>query len=477
MHDTHRGERQVKNKGTVYLPATSGQKDDGFTEGQPGKSAYDAYKTRAAFPDVVKMAVDAMVGVMHHKPAVIELPSALERMLEMATLQGESLQMLLRRINEHQLITGRLGLLLDVPDGAPVGTAPYVALYRAESILNWDNGQRGMPVVQNLNLVILDESEFQRKEDFEWEEEKQFRVLILGDPKENEPATAKAVYRVGVFDDATSSFTEDKLIEPTIGGNTLDQIPFVFINAKDIVPDPDAPPLLGLANQALTIYRGEADYRQGLFMQGQDTLVVIGGTMDPDEEIRTGANAAIRVSVGGDAKYIGVESSGLTEMREALMNDKGEASQKGGQLLDSVSRAREAEGTLKIRVAARTASLNQITLAGAFGLETVLKMAAMWVGADPEKVSVIPNQDFADDELSGKTLNEYMTAHALGAPFSKKSIHRLMEEKDLTVLTFEEEVKELEEEEDMFPELGGTTVDGPIEEVDDDDDDDGNETT
>ncbi|MBD4208505.1 hypothetical protein GUH47_21445, partial [Xanthomonas citri pv. citri] len=50
-------------------------------------------------------------------------------------------------------------------------------------------------------------------------------------------------------------------IEPTIRGKTLNRIPFVFINSKDIVARPDDPPLLGLVNLALAIYRGDADYR------------------------------------------------------------------------------------------------------------------------------------------------------------------------------------------------------------------------
>lgn len=460
MTDTHRGERVIKEAGETYLPATSGQRADGFVHGQPGRQAYEAYKTRASFPDVVRSAVESMIGVMHHKPPVIELPEVLEPMRDMGTLDGESLEMLLRRINEAQLVKGRLGLLLDVPTGAPIGTKPYIALYTAEAILNWDDGRRGEPVAQNLNLVVLDESEFERKRDFEWELEKKFRVLVLGKVKENEPK-GEGIYMVGTFGEA-ANFNENALLAPSIAGNTLDKIPFVFVNSKDIVPSPDAPPLLGLARLALTIYRGEADYRQGLFMQGQDTLVVTGST-DTDGSFRTGANASINVPIGGDAKFIGVDSAGLEEMRKALENDKAQASEKGGQLLDTTSRERESGSALKIRVSARTASLNQIALAGAFALEQLLKVAAEWTGGDPEKVVVTPNLDFADDELGSKTLVEYMTAKSLGAPFSLKSIHELMRAKDLTQLEFDEEIREIEAEGELFSD--GTDEEGPVEET------------
>ncbi len=82
MADTHAGERRIKDQREMYLPVTSGQKADGMASGQPGKAAYDAYKERAVFPNSVKDAVESMLGVMHHKSPVIELPTIMEPMLE-----------------------------------------------------------------------------------------------------------------------------------------------------------------------------------------------------------------------------------------------------------------------------------------------------------------------------------------------------------------------------------------------------------
>ncbi len=78
--------------------------------------------------------------------------------------------------------------------------------------------------------------------------------------------------------------------------------------------------------------------------------------------------------------------------------------------------------------------------------------------------------DFADDELLGKTLVEYMTARTMGAPFSLESIHALMREKDLTKLSFEEEVAKIEEE-------GVLGLGAPDDDDDDDDVNSGNDET
>lgn len=453
MEDTYRGERVVKGKGVKYLPATSGMIADGFPVVDTlGWKAYQAYKTRAIFHGFVDEAVKTLVGIMHHKPATIELPTAMEPMLEKATVKGESLHMLLRKINEAQLTTGRFGLLADLPSTPTIDQVlPYIAPYEARRILNWDDGRREQPTVQNLNFVSLDESEFERQSDFEWEQRDKFRILILGDAQENE-GQGQGTYKVGVFDEKDANFSEAGMIEPSFRGRKLDKIPFVFVNPSDTVPEPDDPPLVGLANLALAIYRGEADYRQSLFMQGQDTLVVSGDTRAEDgnpKKYRTGANASISLPEGGDAKFIGVESDGLSEQREAIQADKKDAATLAGQLMDNTARGVESGDALQMRVSARTATLNEVALTGAHALQSILRIIAEWIGADPAEVVVEPNLDFADERLEGKTLVEYMTAKMLGAPISLESIHKLMQDRGLTEFELEEELAKIANEEPL----------------------------
>jgi hypothetical protein len=474
MRDTYEGERTVKQRGMQYLPATSGMIADSALVNleSTGAKAYSAYRMRARFPDLVTAAVEAMLGVMHNKPPMIELPPALEPMLEKATLRGESLEMLLRRINEEQLVVGRCGILLDVLDGVQGPTTPYIAFYQAEAMVNWDVGQRERDKLQTLNLLVLDESEQRRKpKSFEWEEYEQHRVLVLGDIDANERAGEKAVYRVAVVTDESGEFNDEMLKEPSIAGRKLERIPFEFVNVKDVVAEPDRPPLIGLSNLCLTIYRGEADYRQSLFMQGQDTLVIIGG--DANETYRTGGGAAIALVQGSDAKYIGVDSQGLSEQRQALENDTTRAQQRAGELINETSRERESGDALRIRVAARTTTLTNVAIAGAFALQSLLRSAAEWVGADPEKVVVTPNLDFVDDRMEGKELVEMMTAKSLGAPLSLESIHKTMHDRGMTELTWDEELQKIEDEKalELAP-PASTNPDGPADDPDQVDDPD-----
>lgn len=459
MRDTFAGEDQVKSQGELYLPTTEGMKLDGLGPSDPGRIRYDAYKARAVFHDFVSDGVKFYLGLLHQKKPSINVPKQLEPMLEDLTVDHLNAEELLRKVNEQQLLTGRYGMLLDIPTN-PVVTEdrpllPYVATYAAEAILNWDSGDRQQKEnVPLLNLVVLDESGYKRKSTFEWQIENAYRVLMLGDALQNE---AEGQYRQGLFTGAAAEFSEASLIAPMIRGKTLERIPFVFVNAQDNLPNPDLPPLLGLARLSLAVYRLEADYRQNLFMQGQDTLVVIGGK--DGDEYRTGAGNAIniRATPGADAKFIGVSGTGLSEQREALENDKMAARNKAGQLIDTRSKAKESGDALNTRVAAQTATLNAVAYSGASALAYMLEQAAIWVGANPKDVDVTPNTEWTEEAFLPADLQALMTAKKLGAPLSLETIHDIMLDRGMTEKDFEEEMRLIGEE---APTVVGTDAGG-----------------
>lgn len=441
MRDAYKGERRVKQKGIIYLPYTAGHIADGAGTGNEtsGTKAYNAYKLRARFPNFVREAVQMAIGMMHSQPPKIELPAAMEGI---KSSKGESLPDLLRRINAEQLITGRIGLMADLPTKPRRTQLPYLTTYLTEKIINWDDGAVEELSPQTLNMIVLNESEQERNNEFEWDVKTKYRVLMMGKDDENE---TEGLYRQGVFDE--NGYVASGMKAPNWMGRTLNKIPFVIINSADLTNDVDEPPLLDLGNLCMTIYRSDADYRQNLFMQGQDTLVVVGGAFDEDDTIRTGAGARIDLPMGGKAEYIGVQSTGLEEQRNALENLERRAGSMGAQTLDTTSRERESGDSLRIRVAARTADMNQIVEVGAKGLEDCLKIVAEWIGENPEEVRVIPNMEFGEAELSGQTMVEIANARNLGFPITAKSMHNLARKRRMTELSFEEEMAAAQDEE------------------------------
>lgn len=483
VRDAAKGERAVKQKTTTYLPTTSGMRAAGMGDGQEGQAMYNTYLKKAVFPYLVQPAVNALVGVMHREKAIIELPDVMEPLRENATLEGESLQTLLVKINEAQLLTGRIGLLADVPTGT-ANKLPHIVTYEAESIINWDESRRS-DGRNKLDLVVCDESNWERVTGFGWEFKQKYLVLDLvptGDTERNFEQVQVIEEGQAVVYRSRLEITDEELtvaeqanrqtevtqvsvnntlegVTPSVRGQTLEEIPFVFIGSVDLTPEPDQIPMLGLASLSFTIYRGEADYRNTLFMQGQDTLVTIGEQAGEGEKKDrfVGASASLSLPLGGDAKYIGVSSDGLPEQRTALENDYNKASELGANLLSSSrGAAKEAEESLQIRVAARTASITTVVVSGAIGLQTILRKIAEWIGADPEKVVVKPNMDFVPDKFQPKELLDFMGAKNADAPLSLESIHKWLIEKGVTELTFEEELKKIEEEETKLNEMRGS---------------------
>lgn len=442
--DAHSGQFAVKSKRDLYLPKTSAMELDWNVGDGIGQKAYAAYLKRARFPEFMRRAVATFVGMLWQQAPTIELPERMMPLLDRATPNGEPLALLMRRINEEQLITGRCGLLVDWPSVVTDGALPYISLYNAEAIINWDanefqNGER------SLNMVVLDESGYKRTNVFDWNKVSKYRALFLGDESDNENS---GVYYQRIYSetDTGGELNGIDIVPKNMGANIM-QIPFVFVNSSDIVAEPSDPPMMELVNATFAVYRNDADYQQALFMQSQDTLIISGDVpaADRDVPIRTGAGAVIRLEQGATAQYIGVNSQGLPEQRQAVQAGYAFCAELAGQLTGESVNIQSGKA-LQTRMAAQTASLKQIALTCAAATERALKIIAEWVGANPAEVKVTANTEFVLNDLSGQDLTQMLTAKGLGAPLSQESIHDTMRRGGYTQLTYDEEMKKLGEE-------------------------------
>jgi hypothetical protein len=452
LGDAHEGERQVKAKADAYLLPTRAMRDNGFGKGtglgntSPGQAAYDAYKARAVFPDDLRKAVAGMVGVIHHKPPTVSVPKALEPMVESMSVDGESLELLWQKVTMAQLLFGRCGLLVDVPDRALAGDAiPYAALYAATAVRNWDAGRPTAAAARRkLRFVTLDESAVELQPDMSWRYVQRYRICAmaeaLGVPELSGYVTALLEQDQEVD---TAEWVQPKVAAP------LAEVPFVFVNPTDLVPEPDVPPLLGLATLSMAVYRGEADYRQGLHLQSQDTLVRIGG--DPEvTEVELGAGAVIDVPAGGDAKFIGISATGLPEQRQCLENDRKKLGEQSMEGLDAGTGSSDQSGeALRVRAAARTATLTRLQHAAAGAIRDCLVHAGRFLGlsdSELDQIEVTPNLDFSSQKALPIDVSNLMDAKTKGAPLSRESIHTWLRENEYTDKTFDEEQELLDEE-------------------------------
>ena len=432
MRDFYAGSDQVKSQGETYLPAPRSiamLKEDPRRSGR-FLEAYEAYKSRAEVPEYVSDAIDKNVGIMHASPPSIELPDALSGMLDDATGDGLGLADLLRNINAEQLFSGRLGLALDARTGIDY---PVIRMYFAEDVRNWlfSDGQ--------YQFVILGEQEESISE-YEWKIVPSRRVMEVID----------GAYATTAFDNKGAIIRDQ--IQPEIRGKRLDIVPFVAINAADTAPDIDKPPLLPLAEKCASIYRLDADHKLNLHMQSASTLVIAGLAHNGDQhdgdgerKVMVGAGGFIEVDIGGSAEYAQPGAEGLTAQQQALDAMHIQAKNLGVDILGNAG-AGESGDAMNVRLIARTATLVQVASAGAAGLERILKIAARWVGANPDQVAVKPFTDFNVQSANPAEALALAQIRNLGAPYSKRAYHWWLSKQKFTPFSYEEEMDEIENE-------------------------------
>lgn len=434
VRDAYKGQDHIKRLMDEYLPPTTGMAKptpDGYQINQNGWNEYRMYLARALFSGDVAQMVRTAIGILWNKDATIELPAKLEYVRNHATSEGDTLMQLMRDVNVEQLQTARAGLLVDLP--APVNGAllrgkpqPYITLYKAEQILNWDVGSRGLVPYRQLNMVLLDESENERQKDLSVKWQQKYLVLSLGSL---DPEDVSGDYYWGRF--RNGSFTDKPLTQAVVYNKPLPFIPFTFINATHISHRVEQPPHIDLVDLVISLYQNSADYEQMLHEHAQETLVVENG--EEDKKYRVGSHATICTRGDGNKAYfIGLNGHGLPEMAKAYQNKKIEIERKAGQMIDTRSLQRESGESLKTRLAAQTATLSSIADACGWGMTRCLQQMAIMVGADPTEVKVQPNTNFLNPELFAKTLVELMQAKNMGLPLTDDDLIVMMQDRGLT---------------------------------------------
>lgn len=392
MRDVREGATHIKIKGEAYLSKPSGfraQSDDGY-------AMYEAYKTRAEFPEIASPTILAMVGVLHRREAMIqglEEGQPLADMWESATPDALPLETLHRRISEELLTVGRVALLADMSDEGD-DDLPWIALYKAESLINWSDDR---------DFFVLEE-QYRVRTGYNWDTRLRYRVLQWsvddGYTVRVVDPDGRGLITNGSKTDVAEGVSKS-LITPQIrGGGSLEEIPLVIAGSRDLSVEPDEIPLLGVGRAALAIYRLDADYRHQLFMSGQETLFTIGLAAE-DAPAFVGAGVVVSIPAGGDAKYVGPSGAGITAHRLAIEDERHTAAEAGARIFEGTSqKTPESGAALRIRARAATATLVSIALASAAALEQALRHCALMVGQEPETIVVVPNLDFVENAIT-----------------------------------------------------------------------------
>lgn len=430
MRDTVDGEDCVKAKGETYLPMKSGMK--AITDMALQKAAYDGYKIRAEFPEIVSPTVQGSVGLIHSKPQEIKLPAGMEYLREKATKDGLTLDDLYRRVTTEVMRMGRFGLM----PGVKLDGTFHIAGYVTEAIRNWDAPEG--PV----DFLVLDESGVKRDPATnKWEMEERYRENVLLDGKFFTREWLKEKDK-----DGKEKWTPQGELLPSLtkSRQPLGEIPFVFIGATDLTPAPDEVPLYGLAKLALRAYRLDADYATALHMTSEPTPYVTGVDAESAPKTIGAASLWVLPDVNSKADFLEFTGPGIQAQEKAIENTLMRAIIFGAQLFADTRRAAESGEAKKLRLGNQQASLKSVAMSAAAGLQMVLRYIATWGGFDPMQVEVTPNLDFVDRALAPQEIVNLVAGWQSGA-YSKRTLFENLQRGEIInpSKTFEDEEDEI----------------------------------
>ncbi|MBT2244566.1 DUF4055 domain-containing protein [Sphingobium sp. BHU LFT2] len=434
--DVIEGADAVKARGTTYLPKLTDQQADEFED----------YKQAVPFFPGAGVTHEGLIGMINRKPATMTAPAALEPILETITATGMTVDDLAEEVLSEILITNFVGLLVDHPastaglnaaNAIAKGFRPFVAVYRAESILEVTPA-----VIENKLKVVR----VRLKDD-----EDTVRELALVDGK----------YQVIIHRRVGGEWLADAPVVPLKRGQPLDAIPFVLATTKARKFEPQKAPLDDVVITNLDHYNVQAQHSLTRLMTCIPMIKVKGvadPSMDPDSKhkpIRAVPGTVIYLpvveGVDADAEWMKNDAPAIGDIRQTALDLKEDMSQEGLRIIASEKNASEAAETHAIRRASensRTASLARIV---SRKIEEALIIVADWVGVTGE-LSYALSTDFLPTPMSSQDVAALQGLVAAGL-MSKQTMFELLQQGEMIPdgLTYEEERSRIEEDQADMP--------------------------
>jgi len=380
--DAYEGEEAVKSEGETYLPKLHKTQDN---------TKYAAYKTRSQFFEFTDRAVHGLVGATIRKEPRINLPDDLKGLVTVDQIKKAVTELLL---------TGRFSLLPDMP--AEEGGMPYLAMYRAENLINWRTDEDGA-----VTLAVLKETYYASSADDEYKQEEntRYRELILNQD------TGK--YEQRVWQTVKGKLEVVEEVTPQRAGNGLKVIPLFTVTPEGLSIDPVKPPILPLANANLRHYRLDADHIHGLHYVALPTAYVSGvpargndkdgKPKRPSYEI--GSGTAWVLEKDGRAGFLEVTGAGFSALAEEKAATEKRMAILGARLIEG-QRAGQAETaeTARIRQSGESSVLTNIVGAVGLAFTEAAKFAAEWAGKKSDDILIELNKDFISTKLSAEEI-------------------------------------------------------------------------
>ena len=395
--DCVEGSDAVKARATDYLPALEGHRGSSQKD--------DAYQTRAVFYNATARTVAGLLGSVFRAAPSWTFPATIEDDLEDVTLMGRPLVSFALMAFKDLLVTGRVGVQVDMPKAPEAGATPrpYWVLRRAEDILSWRTVVTdGQEIVTR--VVLSEVVEADNPED-EWSPTlvDQIRVLELV----NQGSDA-ATYQIRRFrntkasDEAEDQWKEyEAPIVPLKHGDPLTFIPFHFIGPTSVTPAIEKSPMVDIVDVNLSHYRTSADFEHGAHVTALPTPWVSGVNPELVESFPIGTDTAwVLGETQARAGMLEFTGDGLKTLERALSVKQEQMASLGARLIESRKAAAETAEALRLAMSGDHSVLASMASTFDQAMTNVLRWHADWSGAETTAITFAVNKDFFEARLT-----------------------------------------------------------------------------
>lgn len=404
LRDCFGGRDTVLAAGKLYVPDLDGTNKEGN----------DAYRARGSFFNALAQTVKGMNGSIFQNEPKVEMPKSLEGFLKDVTLTNVSFEMFASEVGKEVFLVGRYGVLVDFP---VTGKRPYLVGYSAEQIINWRVARRDGDEV--LTMLVLHENveEANPNDMFAQDCVEQWRVLWL-----DQNVAKQQMWRENPDKKSADKFIKfgDEVILRR-RGETMDLIPFVFMNPSDSAPDIEQPLLIDLADVNLGHWRNSVDYEHGMHLVAIPTPWVSGlkGSANPNEPLKMGPKVIWELEPQGSAGMVEFTGQGLKTISDAMSEKKKQMATLGARLLEDAATTSETATAVRMRHSGEHATLRSVASSFEQGLTLVMKLVVWWMDGQAGKpadidVEVTLNKEYLNVRASSQDIQVALTALQAG---------------------------------------------------------------
>lgn len=421
VRDVRSGSDAVKMRGEVYLPRLSGQSWDD----------YEQYRFRAMFLPVVSRTVQTLVGLAGMKRPELVAPGHVEELAPYIGSEGQPLERLVATIMEEVVSVGRVGALVDLPEG---GSYPCVSLYHCENIVNWREAKingKWTPV----SIVLSEERLMQSDDPYERKYETIYRELAFGVPPTaggnadermefaaNAYAMTPSEVESGVYyqaiwskdqtEDAKKRKNDTYRIEEVIvprrpGGSSFAEIPFRCFNAGHLGMRVGDVPMDHLATVNISHYLNSADLEWGRHFTALPTAWLAGFDMKGDLTIGS-TRCWVAEDPSAKAGFLEFSGQGLGHLQTGMEHKEREMAALGVRFLDVTADGPEKPESIRLRLQGDRAALVSIMDVVEDGVEELLRFACNFLSAADmdEDINFSMPRDFTETRIDPQVLSE-----------------------------------------------------------------------